>query len=92
MPTTAASAAVTVPAAVCLLTVWLVHARHFKRDLAEQLPLPLAAVAILGCTFSREWAVLAAGLVTAATVAVGVPLSRRPAPGAPAAAVPPNRM
>jgi low temperature requirement protein LtrA len=90
--TTAASAAVTVPAAVYLLTVWLIHARHFKRDLAEQLPLPLAAVAILGCTFAGEWAVFAAGLVAAATVAVGVSLSRRPAPGAPGAVVSPNRM
>ncbi|MFE2088425.1 low temperature requirement protein A [Streptomyces sp. NPDC057580] len=89
--TTAASAAVTVPAAVYLLTVWLIHARHFKRDLAEQLPLPLAAVAILGCTFAGEWAVFAAGLVAAATVAVGVSLSRRPAPGAPGAVVSPNR-
>lgn len=79
--TTAASAAVTVPAAVHLLTVWLVHAPDFKRDLAEQLPLPLAAVAILGCTFAGKWAVFAAGLVAAATVAVGVSLSRRPAPG-----------
>ncbi|MFV5991413.1 hypothetical protein ACNPQM_02835 [Streptomyces sp. NPDC056231] len=92
VPTTAASAAVTVPAAVHLLTVRLVHARHFKRDLAEQLALPLAAVAILGYTFTEEWADLAAGLVAAATVAVGVSLSRRTAPGLPAVAVPPNRM
>jgi low temperature requirement protein LtrA len=91
--TTAASAAVTVPAAIYLLTVWLVHARRFKRGLAEQLSLPLAAVAILGCTFAGKWAVFAAGLVAVATVAVGVSLSRRPAPGAPtAAAVPPDRM
>ncbi|MFF1833738.1 low temperature requirement protein A [Streptomyces sp. NPDC058231] len=83
---TAAAAAVTVPTAVYLLTVWLLHSRHFKRDLAEQLPLPLAAVAVLGCTFAGEWATLAAGLVAAATVAVGVSLSRRPTPGAPVSA------
>lgn len=74
---TTASAAVTVPGAVFLLTVWALHARHFKRDLAEQLPLPVAAVAILACTFAGEWAVLATGLVAAAAVAVGVLLSRR---------------
>ncbi|MFI1017430.1 low temperature requirement protein A [Streptomyces sp. NPDC020965] len=71
----AASAAVTVPTAVFLLMVWLLHARHFKRGTAQQLPLPLAAVAILGCTFAGGWAVLAAGLVAAATVMVGVTLS-----------------
>ncbi|MFJ1845776.1 MULTISPECIES: low temperature requirement protein A [unclassified Streptomyces] len=76
---TVAAAAVTVPSALFLLTVWVLHARHFKRDLAEQLPLPTAALAILACTFAGEWAVLAAGLVAAATVAVGVALSRRPA-------------
>ncbi|MFF8913945.1 low temperature requirement protein A [Streptomyces sp. NPDC015032] len=76
---TAAAAAVTVPSALFLLTVWVLHARHFKRDLAEQLPLPAAALAILACTFAGEWAVLAAGLVAAANVAVGVALSRRPA-------------
>jgi low temperature requirement protein LtrA len=74
-----AAAAVTVPSALFLLTVWALHARHFKRDLAEQLPLPVAALAILACTFAGEWAVFAAGLVAAATVAVGVLLSRRPA-------------
>ncbi len=89
--TAAASAAVTVPTAVFLLTVWLLHARHFKRDLAEQLPLPLAAVATLACTFAGEYAVLAAGLVAAATVTAGVALSRRPAPGGAAStSVPPT--
>ncbi|MER8086176.1 low temperature requirement protein A [Streptomyces sp. NPDC094048] len=73
-----AAAAVTVPSALFLLTVWALHARHFKRDLAEQLPLPVAALAILACTFAGDWAVFAAGLVAAATVAVGVALSRRP--------------
>ncbi|MFF2406601.1 low temperature requirement protein A [Streptomyces sp. NPDC058092] len=76
---TVAAAAVTVPSALFLLTVWALHARHFKRDLAEQLPLPVAAPAILACTFAGGWAVFAAGLVAAATVAAGVLLSRRPA-------------
>lgn len=60
--------------------MWTLHARHFKRDLAEQLALPVAALAILACTFAGGWAVLAAGLVAAAAVAVEVALSRRPAP------------
>ncbi|MFF9351593.1 low temperature requirement protein A [Streptomyces sp. NPDC014734] len=78
--TGAAAAAVTVPSALFLLTVWALHARHFKRDLAEQLPLPMAALAILGCTSAGAWAVFVAGLVAAAAVAAGVLLSRRPVP------------
>ncbi|MFE7109242.1 low temperature requirement protein A [Streptomyces sp. NPDC057575] len=77
---TVAAAAVTIPSALFLLTVWALHARHFKRDLAEQLSLPVAALAILACTFAGGWAVFAAGLVAAATVAAGELLSRRPAP------------
>ncbi|MGW1186330.1 low temperature requirement protein A [Streptomyces sp. NPDC002559] len=77
VPTEVAAAAVTVPSALFMLTVWALHARHFKRDLAEQLPLPLAALAILVCTFIGSWAVFVAGLVAATTVAVSVLLSRR---------------
>lgn len=78
VPATAAAAAVTIPSALFLLTVWALHVRHFKRDLMEQLSLPVAALAILACTFTGGWAVFAAGLVAAAAVAVGVLLSRRP--------------
>ncbi|MFE4915308.1 low temperature requirement protein A [Streptomyces sp. NPDC056652] len=78
IPTTAASAAVTVPAALFLLTVWLLHARHFKTGTAQQIVLPVSAAAIVGCTFLGAWAVLASGLVAAATVAVGVTLAGRP--------------
>jgi low temperature requirement protein LtrA len=73
----AANAAVTVPVALFLFTVWLLHARHFKRTLPQQLTLPVATLAVLACTFAGDWAVLAAGLVTAATVAVGVTLATR---------------
>jgi integral membrane sensor domain MASE1 len=45
--TSAAAAAVTVPAALFVLTVWLLHARHFKRGLAQQLTLPVCGLAIL---------------------------------------------
>ncbi|MFF9900538.1 low temperature requirement protein A [Streptomyces longispororuber] len=76
---TAASAAVTIPAAVYLLTVWLLHARHFKVGLAQQLVLPVTALAVLACTVAGRWAVLAAGLVAALAVAVGVLLTARTA-------------
>ncbi|MFH8532972.1 low temperature requirement protein A [Streptomyces tendae] len=73
--TLAASAAVTLPTAVFLLTVWALHARHFKVGLAEQLVLPTAALLVLGCTFLGDQAVLVAGIVLALTVAVGVSLT-----------------
>nr|WP_272258700.1 low temperature requirement protein A [Streptomyces xanthophaeus] len=76
---TAANAAVTVPSALFLLMVWLLHSRHFKRGGAQQLTLPLCALAILACTWTGTYAVLWAGLVASATVAVGVTLSTRSA-------------
>ncbi|MFJ8310529.1 low temperature requirement protein A [Streptomyces sp. NPDC094147] len=77
--TAAAASAVTVPAAVFMLTVWLLHSRHFKQGLAQQLTLPVAALAILLCTFAGRTAVPLAGGVAALTVAVGSVLkSRRP--------------
>ncbi|MFG2224027.1 low temperature requirement protein A [Streptomyces sp. NPDC048644] len=77
LSTLAASACVTVPAALFLVTVWLIHSRHQKRGIAQQLVLPLAAVLILACTFAGHLAVLAAGLVGSAAVAVGVTLTTR---------------
>lgn len=74
----AAGAAVTIPAAVFLLTVWLLHARHFQHGIGAQLTLPLAAVAVLGVSFAGGWAVLASGAIMAATVAVGVMLTYHP--------------
>lgn len=73
----AANAAVTVPAAAFLLMVWLLHSRHFKRGLAQQLALPVSAAAVLACTWAGTYAVLYAGLVAAATVAFGVTLDAR---------------
>ncbi|MET9377858.1 low temperature requirement protein A [Streptomyces sp. NPDC002992] len=75
--TLAASAAVTIPAALFLLCVWLLHARYFKVGIAQQAVLPASSLAILMCTFAGRWAVLAAGAVAAATVAVGVTLTAR---------------
>ncbi|MFD9910632.1 low temperature requirement protein A [Streptomyces sp. NPDC059063] len=74
---TAASAAVTIPSAVYMFTVWALHSRHFKVGLAQQLVLPVTSVAILACTFAGRWAVLAAGIVAALAVVVGVTLTSR---------------
>ncbi|MFI6089150.1 low temperature requirement protein A [Streptomyces sp. NPDC051218] len=75
--TLAASAAVTVPMALYLLTVWLLHSRYYKVGIAQQLVLPVSALATLASTFAGRWAVLVAGLVATATVATGVTLTSR---------------
>ncbi|PNE31751.1 membrane protein [Streptomyces eurocidicus] len=69
--TTAAAAAVTVPSAVFLFVVWLLHSRHYKRGMAQQAVLPVSAALMLGCTFAGHAAVLLAGVVGAGTVGVG---------------------
>ncbi|WP_330458355.1 low temperature requirement protein A [Streptomyces sp. NBC_00820] len=76
--TQAASASVTLPTALYLLTVWLLHARHFKVGTGQQLVLPVTTLLVLCCTFLGSWAVLAAGLVSAAAVATGVVLTAGP--------------
>ncbi|MFI9049257.1 low temperature requirement protein A [Streptomyces sp. NPDC053427] len=73
----AASACVTVPAALFMLTVWLIHSRHQKRGPAQQLVLPVSSVLVLFCAFAGQFAVLAAGVVASAAVAVGVVLTAR---------------
>ncbi|MFJ6721108.1 MULTISPECIES: low temperature requirement protein A [unclassified Streptomyces] len=78
----AADLAVTVPTALFLVAVWFLHARHFKRTAAQQMLLPLTAVAIMACAWTGEYAVLWAGLVMTASVAVGVTLSERTRSGA----------
>ncbi|WP_406476788.1 low temperature requirement protein A [Streptomyces sp. NBC_01615] len=75
--TLAASAAVTLPTALYLLTVWVLHSRHFKVGIAQQLVLPTTALLVILCTFLGDWAVLAAGIVSALAVAVGVTLTAR---------------
>ncbi|MET9733179.1 low temperature requirement protein A [Streptomyces sp. NPDC006458] len=75
----AASAAVTLPTALYLLTVWALHSRHFKAGIAQQVVLPATALAVICCTFLGDWAVLAAGLVSALAVAAGTTLTARTA-------------
>jgi low temperature requirement protein LtrA len=77
--TLAASAAVTLPTALYLLTVWALHSRHFKVGIAQQLVLPTTALLVILCTFLGDGAVLAAGIVSALAVATGVTLTARTA-------------
>ncbi|MEU3828269.1 low temperature requirement protein A [Streptomyces sp. NPDC029080] len=79
LSTLAASAAVTLPTALYLLTVWALHSRHFKVGLAQQLVLPVTALLVICCTALGDWAVLAAGLVCSAAVVTGVVLTARTA-------------
>ncbi|GHJ39719.1 membrane protein [Streptomyces sp. TS71-3] len=74
-----ASATVTVPTAVYLLTVWVLHARFHKVGIAQQLVLPGTAAAVLACTFAGHWAILATGATTALSVATSITLSARTA-------------
>ncbi|KUN07013.1 hypothetical protein AQI95_11865 [Streptomyces yokosukanensis] len=75
--TLSASAAVTLPTALYLLTVWALHSRHFKVGIAQQVVLPVTALLVICCTLLGDWAVLAAGLVSAAAVATGAALTAR---------------
>ncbi|MFI1025294.1 low temperature requirement protein A [Streptomyces olivaceus] len=75
--TLAATSAVTLPTALFLITVWALHARHFKVGVAEQVVLPTAALLVLCCTFLGDPGVLVAGLVLALAVAAGVVLTAR---------------
>ncbi|MCC5478800.1 low temperature requirement protein A [Streptomyces barringtoniae] len=75
--TLSAAAAVTLPTALYLLTVWALHSRHFKVGVAQQLVLPAAALLVICCTFLGDWAAFGAGLVCSAAVAAGVTLTAR---------------
>ncbi|GAB2754753.1 low temperature requirement protein A [Streptomyces bullii] len=86
--TLTASAAVTLPTALFLLTVWALHARHFKVGISQQLVLPTTALLVICCTFLGHWAVLAAGIVSALAVATGTTLTARRAARATRTAAP----
>jgi low temperature requirement protein LtrA len=77
---TGAAAVVTGPTALFLFTVWVIHSRHSKHGAAQMMLLPVGALAVLAATFlGGAAAVLAAGLVCAATTAAGVLLHLREA-------------
>ena len=67
----AAAATVTVPAALFLVMVWLLHARYHKRGVAQHAVLPVTAAVVRLCTFAGHGAVRLAGLAVSAAVAVG---------------------
>ena len=72
-----AAAVVTVPTAVYLFVVWVLHARYGKSG-AAQAVLPVTALAVLAVTWiGGQGAVLGAGLVCAAATAVGLVLHQR---------------
>lgn len=75
--TLAASAAVTLPTALYLLTVWGLHSRHFKAGIGQQLVLPVTALLVICCTFLGDWAVPAAGIVATLAVVTGTTLTAR---------------
>ncbi|MFF4487953.1 low temperature requirement protein A [Streptomyces sp. NPDC001544] len=66
----AAGAAVTVPAAVFLVTVWAVHLRPHQARVAERLPYPVTAAALVPAAWSPAPA-LVAGALLAVLVALG---------------------
>jgi low temperature requirement protein LtrA len=74
--TLGAAAAITIPTAVFVFFTWLLHARRHESSARQQVVLPLTAVAILACTFAGRWAVLYAGGVAAASVAVSLCMRR----------------
>ncbi|MFF3547591.1 low temperature requirement protein A [Streptomyces platensis] len=69
----AAGAAVTVPAAVFLITVWVVHLRPHQRSLVERIPFPVAAVGVLMAAWSCAPALLAGVLLTGLVGLVTMP-------------------
>jgi low temperature requirement protein LtrA len=71
-----AAAAVTIPVAVFLLLVWLLHVRPHRLPFRHSVPLPATALLVLAATFSGQ-AVLATGLLATAAVAAGVALAER---------------
>lgn len=68
----AAGAAVTVPAAVFLITVWAVHLRPHQRTAAEWIPYPAAAVGILLAALFPAPALTAGALLAVLVVVVTV--------------------
>ncbi|WP_316784725.1 low temperature requirement protein A [Streptomyces sasae] len=76
VPPLAAGTAVTLPAAIFLISVWAVHVRPHQMPWAEQLPFPAAVLLILTAALSPAPA-LAAGLVLAALVVVVTVAGRR---------------
>ncbi|WP_322501258.1 low temperature requirement protein A [Streptomyces rochei] len=67
----AAGAAITVPAAVFLLTVWAVQLRPHQKSPAERLLFPVAAVGVLAASWTAAPALVSGLLLAAAAVVAG---------------------
>ncbi len=76
LPAWGAGAAVTVPVALYLLTVWILHVRPHRVGPARTAAFPAAAALVLAATPTGQ-PVLATGLLLAALVAVSVLLAAR---------------
>lgn len=72
----AAAAAVTIPVAVFLCTLWVLHIRPHHAPLYHAILMPAAAGAILAASFS-PWPLFVSGLICSALVAISVALSAR---------------
>jgi low temperature requirement protein LtrA len=71
-----AAGALTVPVAVYVLTVWVLHLRPHHTGLLHGSAFPAAALLVLAATFTGQ-AVLITGLILVATVAVTVVIAMR---------------
>ncbi|WP_331769231.1 low temperature requirement protein A (plasmid) [Embleya sp. NBC_00888] len=69
----AAGAAVTVPAAIFLVTVWAVHLRPHQKGAREQIVFPVAAVGVVLAAFSPAPVLVAGALFAILVVLVTVP-------------------
>ncbi|MFJ8535510.1 low temperature requirement protein A [Streptomyces sp. NPDC093591] len=69
VPSPAAGVAITMPAAIFLITVWAIHVRPHQQSGVEQLAFPAVAVAVLVAGHTPAPAVIA-GLLAAALVVV----------------------
>ncbi|MFD7644118.1 low temperature requirement protein A [Kitasatospora sp. NPDC059795] len=74
----AATAAVTVPTALFLFTVWALHSRHHKRGAAQPV-LPVTALSVLAATLAGDAGVLIAGLLVALAVTIGIAMTAQTA-------------
>ncbi|OKK10958.1 low temperature requirement protein A [Streptomyces sp. CB02400] len=69
--TATSAAAITVPAAVFLLTVWAVQLRPHQKSPAERLLFPVAAVGVLAASWTAAPALVSGLLLAAAAVVAG---------------------
>ena len=80
LSTAGAGAAVTVPAAIFLLSVWVLHAGEKPRGMLRSYVVPVAAVVIVGVSW-LEQAPLVTGVVLAGLVGIAIAThARQPAP------------